>query len=95
MSSDYKISLVARNEGLLYRDSTGIYRFDVELSQKVWKVYLPGSKGENYEPHELSADETKIVLPRIEGFLATLKYFRLFGPTYPVRFETRVSNRSL
>jgi len=89
MASDYKISLVARNEGLDYRDSRGTYRFDVDLSRGIWNVYLPGSKGDNYEVHILSDEERPIILPRIERFLSTLKYFRWFGPTYPVSFVTR------
>jgi hypothetical protein len=86
MPLEYKISLVARNEGIEYRDASGIYRFDVEPARRLWKVYLPGSKGDNYDIHELSDLERRTILPRIEQFLSTLKYFKWFGPTYPVSF---------
>lgn len=81
---DYEITLVDRNEGLEYRDDTGVYSFNVALKGKEWTVYIPGLKGEDY--YELSPSETKSILPRITSFLENIRWFLLFGGPYSVRF---------
>lgn len=83
----YTVKLVARNEGIEYRDELDVYRFNVGLTDGKWKVYLPGSKGENYQAHELTVQEKTIILPRIAKYLESRKYFGFFGPTYPVILE--------
>jgi hypothetical protein len=84
---DFKVRLVARNEGIEYRDAHDVYRFNLRLESKVWWVLLPGSKGEHFEPHELTPDEEAVVLPRIKQYLEGRRYFVLFGPTFPVVIE--------
>ena len=86
MASDYTIALVARNEGIDYRDATTTYRFNFELSEKSWQVFLPGSKGDDFRICSLSESEAEIILPRIRAYLSSRKYFGLFGPTFPVLF---------
>lgn len=72
----YTLRLTARQEGLEYRTATDVYRFDVALVGREWRVYLPGSKGEQFAPHELSAAEAAEILPRVVAFL---EWDRLFG----------------
>ena len=87
MNQRYTIKLVARNEGIEYRDESEVYRFNVRLADGKWRVYLPGSKGENYQAHILTDQEKAIVLPRIAEYLEGKKYFGFVGSTYPVVFE--------
>jgi hypothetical protein len=69
MERGYTVRLVARNEGVEYRDQFDVYRFDVTLAGKKWTVVLPGSQGEQYATHELSDDERATILPRISKYL--------------------------
>jgi hypothetical protein len=87
MAADYTVKLVARNEGIEYRDAVDIYRFNVARSRGRWIVYLPCSKGQCFEPHELTDEERVTVLPRIAHYLETRKYFGFFGRTYSVSVE--------
>jgi hypothetical protein len=83
----YTLRLVARNEGIEYRDQFDVYRFNVRLAGRKWTVLLPGSKGEHYVTHELSNEERDAICPRISQFLEGRKYFGFFGSSYPVIFE--------
>lgn len=87
MSKGYNVKLVARNEAIEYRDEHDVYRFNVSLANQRWTVYLPGSKGESYQVHELTDEELLLILPRIEQYLEGRKYYGLVGPSYPVTFE--------
>jgi hypothetical protein len=87
MKKGYTVSLVARAEGLEYRDEFGVFRFNVTKTNKTWVVFLPGSKGDFYETHELSETEQERIFPRITRYLGTRRYFGFFGTTDPVVFE--------
>lgn len=87
MNEPYRVRLVARNEGIEYRDEFEVYRFNVARTDRRWIVCLPGSKGEQFMTHELSDEERERILPRIEKYLKGRKYFGLIGRTYPVTFE--------
>lgn len=87
MGKTYSVKLVARNEGLEYRDECDVYRFNLFLTEKKWVVYLPCSKGESFKLHELTKDEYNKIIPRIIKFLENRKYFWMFGAKYPVIFE--------
>jgi hypothetical protein len=87
MSKGYTVKLVARNEGIEYRDDGGVYRFNVALANDKWVVYLPCSKGDLFEAHELTAEEQERITPRIAKYLEGKKYFGVVGPSYPVVFE--------
>lgn len=89
MIERYSVRLVARNEGVEYSDEHGVYRFNVALIDGKWKVYLPGSKGENYHSHELTSEEEDTILPRVKKYLESRKYFGIIGPTYPVILERK------
>lgn len=89
MSAHYQVRLVARNEGIEYSDEYDVYRFNVELTDREWKVYLPGSRGKDYRAYELAGEEKDIVLPRVKKYLESRKYFGVVGPTYPVIFERK------
>ena len=91
MKESYTIRLVARNEGIEYCDEGGIYRFNVNLTDKKWVVYLPCSIGDFYQTHEFTEDEQKKIIPRIIDYLENRKYFGIFGPTYQVEFEREKS----
>lgn len=89
MIETYQVRLTARNEGIDYVDEHDIYRFGVALTDGVWRVFLPGSKGGGFRMHELTDEEVSVVLPRIKQYLESRKYFGIIGPTYPVIFERR------
>jgi hypothetical protein len=92
MANQYEIRLVARNEGIEYTDLQDVYRFNVALIGKEWNVWLPGSRGQNYQTHVLDDEERERILPRIEKYLASRRYFLLVGPKYPVRFCTTTNS---
>lgn len=80
-----KIRLTAKNEGVSYEDEQGrLLHFDVLLQGGRWQLYLPCSQGEAFERHVMSADEFKIVLPRIVAFLQRIKWLGIFPRTYAV-----------
>ncbi len=83
---DYRIKLTARNEGLEYVDESNVYRFNVNLKGEVWTVFLPGSRGEKFEIHELEKVEEEKILPRLSKFLSCIKWFGLFPHSYSVKF---------
>jgi hypothetical protein len=87
MSKNYNVKLVARNEGIEYRDEHDIYRFNVSLKNQRWIVYLPGSKGDGYQVHELTDEERLLIIPRIKEYLEERKYCGVVGISYPVAFE--------
>ena len=86
----YTIHLVARNEGIKYVDDTDVYRFDVALIDRIWTLYLPGSKGPEYEIHELDEEEEKRILPRIIKYLQKMRYFGFFRVRYSVVIERNI-----
>lgn len=87
MESDYQIRLTAKNEGIEYRDAQGVYKFNVVLNGKEWVLFLPGSRGEGFELHDLSEEEKSRILPRIINFLQSIKWLGLFKRSYSVRLE--------
>ena len=89
MSRDHTISLVARQEGIEYRTASEVYRFDVLLHEGEWRLYLPGSRGEAFTPHELTEAEAAEILPRIEAYL---RQDRLFGVPFGTR-RVRICRR--
>ena len=85
MSEAYTVRLTARQEGLEYRTAAAVYRFDVLLAHGEWQLYLPGAKGEDFAPHELTEAESAEVLPRLIAYLAHDRIFGIPVRTYPVR----------
>lgn len=79
----YTIRLVARNEGVEYVNDVDVYRFRVEHVGQVWKLYLPCTKGADYEIHELTEEEKTYILPRIVKYLETIWYFGFFHVDIP------------
>jgi hypothetical protein len=89
LNERYSIRLASRNEGIEYIDDKDVYRFDVSLIDKVWRLYLPGSKGAQYEVHELDEEEKRRVLPRVIKYLETIKYLGFFPRRYSVIIERK------
>jgi hypothetical protein len=89
MKNKYRIRLTAKNEGLEYRDELNVYRFGVRLVHQEWVVYLPCTKGDQYELYEMNNDEKEIILSRIESFLKRIRWFGFWGRSYLVRFENQ------
>ncbi len=87
MENDYRIRLTARNEGVEYRDAQGVYRFNVVLKGKEWTLFLPGSRGESYEPHQLSEEEESRILPRVIHYLQSIKWLGFFRRSYSVALK--------
>src|SRR6266545_3700422 len=54
LNEGYRIRFAPKEEGVEYRDDTGVYRFSVLLKRRVWTVDLPCWKGEPHEKHHLS-----------------------------------------
>jgi len=81
------IRLEARNEGLSYEDSTGIYRFNVSRKGKTWLVHLPPTKGEHYERWPLSASERELLIPNITAYLSRIWWFGVWPCNYEVTFN--------
>ena len=84
MQDGYKVLLTARNEGIEYSDIHGIYRFNLRREGNTWHLLLPGSKGKNYEKHQLSPKEEQRILPRIKKHLEHIKWFVFFGRSYKI-----------
>ena len=91
MADEFTVRLTARQEGLEYRAGDAVYRFDVLLADGEWQLYLPGSKGEDYAPHELTEAEAAAILPRLVAHLAGDRVFGVAVRTYPVRVRRRPS----
>jgi len=85
----YKLSLAARNEGLIYVDEHGVYRFDVSLRKGLWTIYLPGSFGEACQVKVLSDEERGRIIPRVVEYLGKLRWFGLFTRHYRVQVVER------
>lgn len=85
MPEAYTVRLTARQEGLEYRTAAAVYRFDVLLAHGEWLLYLPGAKGEDFAPHELTASEAAEILPRLISHLAHDRVAGIPVRTYPVR----------
>ena len=85
MSEAYTVRLTARQEGLEYRTAAAVYRFDVLLANGEWLLYLPGSKGEDFAPHELTETEAAEIVPRLVAHLAHDRLCGIPVRTYPVR----------
>ncbi|MGO4702051.1 hypothetical protein [Dyella sp. 2RAB6] len=85
----YKLSLVARNEGLEYVDDGGVYRFEVSLSKGLWTIYLPASCGDALEVRDLGDEERGRILPRVTEYLAKLRWLGMFARTYRVQVIER------
>ena len=83
----YYIRLAARNEGIKYIDDVDIYRFRVAQVARVWTLHLPGTKGAEYEVHELDEEEEARILPRITKYLRTIWWFGFFPRRYTVVIE--------
>jgi hypothetical protein len=84
---DFSIGLRARLEGLEYREGDDVYRFGMAFKGDRWVVYLPGSKGDQYEMHQLTESERIRILPRVKAYLESRRRFGLVGATYPATFE--------
>ena len=85
MSSDYTVRLVARQEGVEYQAAGETYRFDVLLVDGAWQLHLPGSRGDDHAPYELTEAEAAEILPRIVRHLAHDRVFGIAYRSYPVR----------
>ena len=85
----YKISLVARNEGVEYADENGVYHFDVSLAKGVWTIFLPGTFGIAREVKELSGQERDRILPRVREYLSKVRWLGVFTKSYQVQVVER------
>jgi hypothetical protein len=83
---DYQISLQARNEGLIYQDASGIYRFNLSRQDRTWVVHLPPTKGSTFALHSLSQQEQDLLYPRIRQFLSRIWWFGIWPVNYEVKF---------
>jgi len=82
-----RIKLQARNEGLSYEDSSGLYRFKLSRRGKTWAVHLPPTKGERFEQCVLSNEERARLLPNIQSYLSRIWWFGIWPVNYSVTFN--------
>jgi hypothetical protein len=87
--ADYTVELQGRQEGLEYRTATDVYRFDVLRRGGTWELFLPGSKGQAFTAHELSAAEEAEILPRLIDYLRSERRYKWFGPRPTVKVIRR------
>jgi hypothetical protein len=80
----YSVSLVGRNEAVEYRDRFGQYHFDVSHEGKRWVILLPGSKGADHQPCELSPEEESRIIPRLKEHLSRIWWFGIVPRSYNV-----------
>ena len=85
MPSDYTVRLVARQEGVEYRAAGETHHFDVLLTDGAWQLFLPGSRGDDHAPYELTEAEAAEILPRIVCHLAHDRILGIAYRSYPVR----------
>ena len=87
MSETFRVRLTARNEGVEYRDETGVYRFNVSLTGRRWTVFLPPSRGDAYQIHAMDEAERSRILPRVIEFLEHVRWFGVFPRAYTVHIS--------
>ena len=80
----YQVRLASGNEGVEYRDEEGVFRFNVELVGRDCILFLPGSKGDTYQQHELTPEEEERILPRITRYLSRVWWLGIFPRSYSV-----------
>jgi hypothetical protein len=80
----YSVSLVDRNEVVEYRDSSGEYHFSVRKEGRRWLILLPGSRGAEYQGHELTPNEEGRIILRLEKYLCRIWWFGVFPRSYSV-----------
>jgi hypothetical protein len=86
MKKAYEVSLDPKGEVIKYRDDVDVYNFSLRRKNRKWIVCLPATKLGPYRRHELTEEEQRVIFPRIQNYLETIKYFILFG-RFPVIFE--------
>ena len=69
---NYSVRMVARNEGVEYRDAFGAYCFDASLDGGEWKVFVPPTVVVGHAQRELTQGEAARVLPRIVEYLSCI-----------------------
>jgi hypothetical protein len=80
VAKEYSIRLIARNEGLEYRDAHGVYRFQLGRDGREWILYLPPI------PEIRDANES-LVIDRVKARLSKIWWLGFFPSTYTVRTE--------
>lgn len=88
---DHRITLEAKNEGLRYEDSSGIYRFNLSRHGKTWVIHLPPSKGEAHVPYPLTQQDQERMFPRIRSFLSRIWWFGIWPVRYEVKFNDQIA----
>jgi hypothetical protein len=86
MAPDYTVAIVARNEGLEYREADLVCQFNLARNGNTWTVFLPGTFGEDLERRQLPSDERNRIVPRIEQYLAKATWRAFFGGRAIVQF---------
>lgn len=80
MGDNFSIKLIDRTEVVEYRDSSGIYRYDLGKKGRQWILYLPGSPAP-------SADAETLRVDRIKAYLSKIWWFGILPCKYSVAVE--------
>lgn len=86
-----RITLEAKNEGLHYEDSSGIYHFNLSRQGKTWVVHLPPSKGEAHALYSLTPQDQERIFPSIRSFLSRIWWFGIWPVRYEVKFDDQTA----
>lgn len=84
----YRILLEGRNQGLIYSDASGVYRFNISREGKVWRVHLPPTKGESFAAYPITPQEQELLFPRIRTFLSRIWWLGIWPINYEVQFDS-------
>ncbi len=78
---EFSVRLVARNEGVRYRDPEGVYEFNVTRNGQEWVVFLPPV------PEFRNEQDESVVIGRVSAALSKIWWFGIFPRRYSVRAE--------
>ena len=82
--SDFTVRVVARGEGLEYRDVYGLYTFDLGYKKRTYYLQVPGYAGPDSGKRVLSKQDFDRIIPRIIKKLSREKLFGIFTLHYRV-----------
>jgi hypothetical protein len=80
VAKEYSNRLIARNEGVEYRDAHNVYRFQLGRDGGEWILYLPPIP-------EIRDTNESLVIDRVKARLSRIWWLGIFPSTYTVRTE--------
>src|SRR5215831_9468218 len=69
MKEDFSVLITARGEGLDYRDSDGLFRFEIGRLGSDVQLHAYDPHGETFQPIRMSDEQQRRIIPRIVAYL--------------------------